>query len=93
MAFITDAKLTISHDHQKKTATPVVICKIKFTLLELCLMKTCPQRWFKLKCQLWGEDPGSDQFLYTYPSVYYFPDQTPSETETKEFKDTVGEGY
>lgn len=96
MASITDAKLTITHDHRKKTAQPVVTCTVRFTELELCLMKACPkQRLFKLKCQLWGQDSGltgSDDFLYTYDSAYFFPDATPSASESRTFDVVVGEG-
>ena len=96
MATITDAALTISHDHTKKTARPVVKCKVRFTPLEQCLMKGCPgQRMFKLKCQLWGKDSfftGADDFLYTYGSVYYFPDASPTAAEDRTYDVTVGEG-
>ena len=96
MATITEAKLNITHDHKKKTARPIVTCKVNFTPMELCLMKACPeQKMFKLKCQLWGEDSGlfgADDFLYTYSNVYYFPDPTPTLSETRTFDVTVGEG-
>lgn len=96
MATITEAKITISHNHTKKTARPVVTCKVNFTGTELCLMKACPkQKMFKLKCQLWGEDSfltGADDFLYTYNTVYYFPDPTPTSPESRQFDVTVGEG-
>ena len=63
---------------------------------ELCQMKLCSgSRLFKLKCQLWGEDSGltgADDFLYTYPKVYFFPDPSPSGTETCKFEDVLGEG-
>ena len=82
---------------QEKTAKPVVKCKVHFTGLELCLIKSCPgQRMFKLKCQLWGKDSGltgGDDFLYTYPTVFYFPDATPTSPESRTFEDTVGEGH
>lgn len=93
MASITDAKLEIVHDHRKKTAHCVVTCKVNFTGLELCLMKGCPdQKMFKLKCQLWADDPWEDDWLYTYTTVYYFPDPTPTSAESRKFEVTVGEG-
>ena len=96
MGTITDAKLSITHDHEKRTARPIVTCKVNFTRLEFCLMKACPDvKWFKLKCQLWGADSGltgADDYLYTYPSVKYFPDPTPSLTESVKFDVTLGEG-
>ena len=96
MANITNAKLTIAHDHTKKTARPVVKCDVNFTEQELCQMKNCAgSRFFKLKCQLWGEDSGltgADDFLYTYSDVFYFPDASPTGTETRTFDVTVGEG-
>ncbi|WP_116116607.1 hypothetical protein [Algoriphagus antarcticus] len=95
MASITNAVLNIAHDHQKKMARVKVTCKINFTSLELCQMKTCKGNWFKLKCQLWGEDSGltgADDFLYTFGNVFFFPDATPSASETKTFEVEVGEG-
>ncbi len=96
MATITDRKLSISHDHNKKTATAVVRCKVNFTQLELCQMKACPEsRLFKLKCQLWGADSGlnfGDDFLFTYSDVFFFPDGTPTASESRTFSVLVGEG-
>lgn len=95
MATISNAVLTIAHDHEKKTAKVKVSCNINFTALELCQMKTCRGNWFKLKCQLWGEDSGlfgADDFLYTFSNVYFFPDPTPTITETRIFEVVVGEG-
>jgi len=93
MATITDVNLSISHDHRKKTAKPVVTCKVNFTTLEHCMMKNCKEaRFFKLKCQLWGDDPFSDDYLYTYGTVYYFPDNSPSAHENRSFSVTLGEG-
>lgn len=96
MATITDAKLTIAHDHRKRTARPQVTCKVNFTGTELCLMKACPeQKMFKLKCQLWGSDSfltGGDDHLFTYDTVFYLPDPSPTASETRAFDVTVGEG-
>lgn len=50
---------------------------------------------FKLRCQLWGADSwltGADDYLWTYPSVHYFPDATQSSSETRTFVAIVGEG-
>ncbi|MBI2164911.1 MAG: hypothetical protein HYU29_00685 [Chloroflexi bacterium] len=94
MASITNATLTITHNHTKKTARPIVKCKVNFTTAELALMKL-GGTWFKLKCQLWGEDSGftgADDYLYTYSTVYYFPDVTPAASEDRTFDVTVGEG-
>ena len=96
MATITDRILVITHDHEKRLARPVVTCKVNFTGLELCQMKACREhKMFKLKCQLWGEDSfltGADDFLWTYANVYYFPDPTPTATESRSFDVTLGEG-
>lgn len=95
MASITNAQLTITHDHEKRTARAVVRCNVNFTELELCLMRTCKTRMFKLKCQLWGADSGltgADDFLYTYSNVYYLPDASPTSPETRTFDVTLGEG-
>ena len=100
MATISNRALKITHDHRKNTANPVVTCTVRFSTLELCQMKNCPEaRLFKLKCQLWGADisvgewwRGSDDYLYTYNDVNYFPDPTPSASEPRTFDVTVGEG-
>jgi hypothetical protein len=96
MASITDAKLSIRHDHPKKLAYVTVTCKVNFTGMEMCLMEACPrQRMFKLKCQLWGADSfltGGDDHLWTFINVYYFPDPTPTTPEDRKFEVTLGEG-
>ncbi|MEM7163485.1 MAG: hypothetical protein AAF487_13705 [Bacteroidota bacterium] len=61
-------------------------------------MKSCEKaKLFKLKCEIWGDDErflevGKNDKLYTIPRVIYFPDSSPSGTETITFTDTVGEG-
>ena len=96
MATITNATLTLTHDHRKRTVQAVAKCNVNFTALELCQMKNCSgSRLFKLKCQLWGSDSGltgADDFLYTYINVYYFPDPTPTATEIRTFDVVLGEG-
>lgn len=93
MATITDAKISISHDHTKKTARPIVTCKVNFTPYEMSQMKLGLQ--FKLVCKLWGADSGltgSDDFLFTYGTPKYFPDVTPNATENVNFDTVLGEG-
>ncbi len=97
MATITNRKLTVRHDHEKKTVLATVTCNVNFTALELCQMKNCTAaRHFKLKCQLWGEDDSffdpTDNLLYTYGNAFYFPDGTPTATETRKFEVLLGEG-
>lgn len=96
MATITNAKLVLTHDHHKKTVQAVVTCNVNFTALELCQMKACREtRFFKLKCQLWGADSGltgADDFLFTYSNVFFFPDTTPTATESRKFDVLLGEG-
>lgn len=96
MATITNAQLTLAHDHRKKTVKATVKCSINFTALELCQMKACREaKMFKLKCQLWGADSGltgADDFLYTFPIARYYPDATPTNTEQATFEETLGEG-
>lgn len=96
MATITNATLALTHDHTKKTVRAVVRCKVNFTALEQCQMKSCaPARFFKLKCQLWGADSGltgADDFLFTYSDVFFFPDATPSASESRTFEVLLGEG-
>jgi hypothetical protein len=95
MATITNPILSLVHDHKKKLVNAVVKCNVNFTALELCQMKTCQGRHFKVKCQLWGADSGltgADDFLFTYSSVFYFPDPTPTAIENVTFTVTLGEG-
>lgn len=92
MAQIINRVLSIQHDHAKRLANVTVKCEVKFTELELCQMKSCGGRWFKLKCQLWGDDPIVDDFLFTMPTVYYFPDGNPTQIENRVFTVTLGEG-
>jgi hypothetical protein len=96
MATITNAQLTLAHDKRKRTVLATVKANVSFTPLEVCQMKSCPEaKLFKLKCQLWGSDSGltgGDDFLYTYTQVYYFPDASPTATESVSFSDTLGEG-
>lgn len=96
MATITNAKLTLAHNHERKTVRAVVTCNVNFSALEQCQMKTCSNaRMFKLKCQLWGADSGltgADDFLFTYPNAMFFPDPSPSATESRTFDIVLGEG-
>jgi hypothetical protein len=102
MALITTAGLNISHDHTKKTATPVVRTSVQFTNLELQVMAAFPGRWFKLKCELWAkdtlrDDPArptdqTDDLLYTFNEVYFFPDGNQASVESRTFQHVVGEG-
>lgn len=96
MATITNATLGLTHDHTKRTVRSVVKCKVNFTALELCQMKTCRDaRFYKLKCQLWGADSGltgADDFLFTYSDVFFFPDPTPTPSESRTFDVLLGEG-
>jgi hypothetical protein len=96
MATITNATLSLTHDHHKKTVHAVVKCNVNFTALEQCQMKNCPgTRQLKLKCQLWGSDSGltgADDFLFTYSNVFFFPDPTPTATESRTFDVLLGEG-
>jgi hypothetical protein len=93
MASISNATLTISHDHTKKTARPIVKAKINFSQYEMNQMKDGLK--FKLKCQLWGADSGltgADDFLFTYSPVKFYPDASPAVTEDAVFDVTLGEG-
>jgi hypothetical protein len=50
---------------------------------------------FKLKCQLWVEDSGltgADDCLFTYQTVFFFPDATPTGSEIRTFEVVLGEG-
>lgn len=93
MATISNQKLAITHDHVKKTARCVVTAKVNFDTLEQFLMKQGLK--FKLKCELWGDDSGltgSDDKLFTYTPAKYFPDPTPTQSESVTFDVVLGEG-
>jgi hypothetical protein len=96
MAIISGANLNITHDHEKKLARAVVEAKVSFTPLELCMMENCREhRMWKLKCELWAADSGicgGDDKLWTYADVFYFPDPTPTASESRTFDVTLGEG-
>ena len=94
MARIANAHLSISLDNKKKLVTPVVKCRIEFTGLELCMMKSCPkEEMFKLKCELWGFDPlRPDEKRWVYNDLYYFPDATIAANENRSFEVILGEG-
>jgi len=97
MPTLTDRKLTINHDHTKKTAKVAARCDVNFNAAEVALMSTAPSaKWFKLKCQLWGADSGitgSDDFLYTISDIKYFPSGAPRALYNNvEFTVTLGEG-
>jgi hypothetical protein len=95
MATITNATLTLVHDHRKKTVQATAKCRVNFTALELCQMKNCAgARFFKLKCQLWGEDSGLNfgDFLFTYSQAPFFPDGSPTASEDRSFDVLLGEG-
>lgn len=102
MATITSAVLSISHDHIKKTATPVVKTTVKFNNIELQKMAAFPGHWFKLKCELWSKDTlfndparlwdSTDDKLFTFNQVYFFPDGNQTAVESRTFQHVVGEG-
>ena len=92
MATISNATLTISHDHDKKTARVIAKCRVNFTSYEQAQMNQGLQ--FKLKCKLWGADSGfngEDDDLYTLSPAKYFPDATPGPSETVTYDVTLGE--
>jgi hypothetical protein len=95
MASIRNARLSLTRDASRKTVRAVVTCDVVFTPQDLCQMKVCPQTpYFKLRSELWGEDgtifTGRDDHLYTYADIHYFPDTSPTATETRTFDVTVG---
>lgn len=101
MAKITNRKLSIKHDHEKKLAHVKVTCTVNFNSIELCQMKLCPKaRLFRLKCELWSYDVTlpeimfgeGNRSLYTFSNVFYFPDPTPTSSEDRTFEVTLGEG-
>ena len=93
MATITNATLALVHDHRKKIVKATAKCRVNFTALELCQMKNCTgARFFKLRCQLWGDDLFLDPLLFTYSDVFFFPDGSPTASEDRTFDVLLGEG-
>ena len=93
MATITTARLSISRDRAKKTATPMVTCGVSFTPFEVNQMQQGLR--FRLRCQLFSSDSGltgRDDHLFTYPTLKFFPDASPTSTEEVTFSAVVGEG-
>ncbi len=90
MATLSNARLAITSDDEKKTSHCVVTCKVTFTTFELNDMKDGLR--FKLDCTLWGDDSGlngADDSLFTYGSQF-FPDASSTATETPTFDVTLG---
>lgn len=60
---------------------------VQFSAFEMSLMQQNPgTRLFKLRCPLSGADSGlngADDYLWTYPTGYYFPDGNQSSSETR----------
>jgi hypothetical protein len=90
MATITERKLTISHNHDTRTAKCTVTAKVNFTLFEFNQMREGLR--FRLRCTLWGDDAANDSLQFTYPTVKMFPDGNPTRTESIKFEATLGEG-
>ncbi len=92
MATIANAKLAISVNLPTGTAKVLVTCDVRFSQLEIFLMKNGLR--FRLNCQVWGEDNGQgawvdpDDHLFNYASVF-FPDATPTSVEKATFETTV----
>jgi hypothetical protein len=95
MNSISNAVLTIAHDHVKKLAKVKVTCRVNFGAVEYGLMKAAPGQWFKLSCRLRGADGLiflADDNLYTITPPFFFPDASATQNETRTFEVTVGEG-
>src|SRR5262245_7245815 len=93
MATITERRLSLAHDTTKKTVRAVASCKVNFSAYEQNEMREGLR--FKLQCKLWGADSGltgKDDHLYTYTPPKYFPDPTPTGSETAVFEVVLGEG-
>jgi hypothetical protein len=95
MNSITNAQLTIVHDQVKKLAKVKVTCRITFGAIEHALMKLAPGQWFRLNCRLRGADGGifgGDDNLFTITPPFFFPDVSPTPSESRTFEVTLGEG-
>lgn len=84
MATISKAKINIKVDLPSKTAEVTSTCEVRFSTLEMFLMRNGLR--FKLATKVWGEDLGqgnwldSDDFLFSYETLF-FPDANPSSIE------------
>jgi hypothetical protein len=92
MVIILNEKLIINHDHNKKLAEVDVSGELRFTPQELYQMNTNGKRLFKLKCELWGKDIVTNDKLFIFNPLKYFPDISPSICETFIFREILGEG-
>ena len=87
MASISDAKLSISCNSTTGICNCVVTGKVSFLPFELSSQQQGLQ--YRLRCQLLGDDPIDNDTLFLYP-LKFFPDATPSLTESFKFEAAVG---
>ncbi|MFB5599936.1 MAG: hypothetical protein ACE5SW_06890 [Nitrososphaeraceae archaeon] len=92
MVIILNEKLIINHDHNKKLSQVAVSGEIRFTPQELYQMNTNGKCLFKLKCELWGKDIVTNDKLFIFNPLKYFPDISPTICEKFTFKEILGEG-
>lgn len=93
MATIANAKNVITLGLPAGQAKVVVTCDVRFTNLEMFLMKQGLR--FRFDCKVWGEDSfigadglAADDFLFAYTSQFY-PDVNPAALEKVTFERTV----
>jgi hypothetical protein len=92
MVIILNEKLIINHDHNKKLSQVAVSGEIRFTPQELYQMTTNGKRLFKLKCELWGKDIVTNDKLFIFNPLKYFPAISPAISEKFTFSEILGEG-
>ena len=96
MPYLSNCTLTTKRDSAKKLIAVTAKATVNFSTLERSFMSLFPaERYYRLKCKLYGEDGWLDQdnVLYVFTDAFYFPDGTvPDGTERRTFEVTLGEG-
>jgi hypothetical protein len=94
MASLIRPGLVLRFDHERQTVVVVVLCTIRFSELERCLMKSCPGKWFTVGAAIWGQDdpPGrrGDRRLFRFRPAQSFGATVPEASLEVRFVDELG---
>jgi hypothetical protein len=87
MATISDARLNISCNSGTGICNCVVTGRVAFSQFELNSQQQ--GLTYRLRCRLIGDDPIDNDLLFVYPARF-FPDATPSLSESFRFETNLG---
>jgi hypothetical protein len=95
MPTITNPVLTLTRHAAQQTVQCKVTATVTFNGFEQIQMQHGLR--FRLRCSLWGKDIheaplSTDDSLFVYNQVKYFPDGTPTPNETVVFDDILAQG-